>query len=175
MKSLDNVVNQILIHANGYDYVIINDNSSDNTQKLCEDNNFNVINLPFNLGIGGAMQTGYKFAKLNNYDIAIQIDGDNQHDPSYLNELIAPIISNEADFTIASRFINKEGYQSSFIRQVGIRWLSLLIKLINGVTIKDVTSGYRAANKIVIDYFCKNYPYDYPEPETLCLLGRVNI
>lgn len=153
------------------DYVIINDCSKDNTLSICKENNLNVIDLPVNLGIGGAVQTGYKYAYQNDYDIAIQMDADGQHNPKYIKDLVQAIEEGN-DMVVASRFIDKKGFQSTFLRRMGINLYSALIKLFSGVTIKDTTSGYRAVNKKIIKYFAKNYPVDYPEPETNAILAR---
>lgn len=154
-----------------FDYVIINDCSKDNTLNICKENNFNYINLPVNLGIGGAVQTGYIYAYENDYDIAIQMDADGQHNPKYIPELVQAIKEGN-DMVIASRFIDKKGFQSTLLRRMGIELYSKLIKLLSGVTIKDTTSGYRAVNKRIIRYFAKNYPVDYPEPETNAILAK---
>lgn len=149
-----------------YDYIVINDGSTDNTQNILEKLNANHINLCFNLGIGGAVQTGYKYAYENNYDIAVQFDADGQHDADSIANLIAPIINGQTDFTIGSRFINKKGnnFKSSLLRRVGIRLISSVIHLFSGKRIYDTTSGFRAANRKVIQYFSENYPKEYPEP-----------
>ena len=169
-KSILNVVSNIKkVKTNNYliDYIIINDGSSDNTKKVCLDNKLNFIDLPSNLGIGGAVQTGYKYAYYKNYDIAIQIDGDNQHNPSYITNLCDEI-NNGYDLVIGSRFVeNLSKFKSSFLRRVGINFLSNLIKICTGVKIYDVTSGFRACNKDIIEYFANNYPVDYPEPDSL--------
>lgn len=150
-----------------FDYVIINDGSTDNTRKLCEQDGLNVVTLPINSGIGVAVQTGYKYALYNDYDIAIQIDGDGQHDVSYLRAIIAPLEKGEADVVIGSRFIEYQGFQSSGARRLGIRLLSSFILLCTGVKVKDVTSGFRAVNKRFIQVFAEDYSKDYPEPEAI--------
>ena len=150
-----------------FDYVIINDGSTDNTRKLCEQNGLNVVTLPINSGIGVAVQTGYKYALYKDYDIAIQIDGDGQHDVSYLKEIIAPLEKGEADVVIGSGFINCQGFQSSGARRMGIRLLSTFIWLCTGVKVKDVTSGFRAVNKRFMQVFAEDYSKDYPEPEAI--------
>lgn len=133
-------------------------------------NKFNVINLIHNLGIGGAVQTGYKYALENNYDIAIQFDGDGQHDEKYIDSLIKEI-ENGADFVIGSRFIeNLSQFKSSSTRRIGIKILSILIKICTGKKVYDPTSGFRASNKKVIKIFSDNYPSEYPEPESTTLL-----
>ena len=150
-----------------FDYVIINDGSTDNTRTLCEQEGMNVVTLPINSGIGVAVQTGYKYALYNDYDIAIQIDGDGQHDVSYLKEIIAPLEKEEADVVIGSRFIEYQGFQSSGARRMGIKLLSFFIWLCTGVKVKDVTSGFRAVNKRFIQVFAEDYSKDYPEPEAI--------
>lgn len=154
------------------DIVVINDCSTDKTIEICKQHSVEFIDLPNNLGIGGAVQTGYQFAANNNYDIAIQIDGDGQHNPEYIPNIIEPIIAQKADLVIGSRYISKEGFQSSFVRRIGIRHFSHLIKLLLKQTITDPTSGFRACNKSLIHFFAKKYPSDYPEPETIVTLLR---
>lgn len=166
-KNIVNVVNNIKMNCPWVDYVIINDCSKDNTKKVIEEHNFNYVSLPVNMGIGGGVQTGYKYAVENDYDIAIQIDGDGQHDPKYIEKLIQPIIDGKADMTIGSRFIEKEGFQTSFMRRVGINFLKGLIKLCCGANITDATSGFRATNKKLTKEFAHNYAQDYPEPEAI--------
>lgn len=154
------------------DYVIINDGSTDSTREICKKNNYNVINLIANLGIGGAVQTGYKYALENGYDIAIQFDGDGQHDENYIIKLIEEI-KNGNDFVVGSRFIQKlSKFKSTKIRRIGIDFLSWLIKLCTGFKIYDPTSGFRAANKSIISLFADKYPTEYPEPETIVNLVR---
>lgn len=166
-SSLKTLIVNIQKLCPSYDYIIINDGSSDNTKELCIEKHYNVINLPLNSGIGVAVQTGYKYALDNNYDIAVQIDGDGQHDVSYINNVVEPIEKGEADVVIGSRFVEKEGFQSSGTRRFGIRLLSVFIFICTGVKIKDVTSGFRAANKEFIRIFAEDYSKDYPEPEAI--------
>ncbi len=149
------------------DYLVINDGSTDNTYELCEENNISYVNLINNLGIGGAVQTGYKYAYYHNYDIAIQFDGDNQHDAAFIKDLIEQINEGNA-LVIGSRYIgNKSAFKSNFIRRFGSRFLSSLINLLTKHKIYDVTSGFRACNQDLIKYFAFNYPSDYPEPDSL--------
>lgn len=169
-KEADNIeklVNNIIENYPQYDYVIINDGSRDDTRNICIKNSYQFLDLPINLGIGGAVQTGYKYAEREGYDIAIQIDGDGQHDVSQLDKVIAPLVQGEADIAIGSRFIEKEGFQSSSMRRFGIRFLSALIHLCTGKKVLDVTSGYRAVNRRFIEIYAENYPSDYPEPEAI--------
>lgn len=152
------------------DYIVINDGSTDNTRDVLIKNNIKFIDLTFNLGIGGAVQTGYKYAYYNNYDIAIQVDGDGQHNPIYIERLIS-YIKDGYDCVIGSRFLKEDdSFKSTKLRRVGIRFLSNLIKLVTKIRISDPTSGFRAVNKAVIELFSKSYPHDYPEPNTNVLL-----
>ena len=157
------------------DYVVINDGSKDNTKQLLIDNNINFIDLPFNMGIGAAVQTGYKYANENKYDIAIQFDGDGQHDINYIDKLINPIINEEANMVVGSRYVKDiSQFKSSLPRRIGIKCISILIKICSKKTIKDVTSGYRAVDKKIIEIFSKNYPLEYPEPVTNYALLKRN-
>ncbi len=169
-KSILNVVNKIYNYNKEintkYDVVVINDGSSDNTEKILCENNINHIKLISNLGIGGAVQTGYKYALENDYDIAVQFDGDGQHDIRYVRDIIKPIIDNDANMVIGSRFIDKSTskFKSSKARQIGIKMISFFIKLVTSKKIYDTTSGFRAVDKELIKKFSNSYPVEYPEP-----------
>ena len=177
-ENIEKVINSLRsLNNSDVDVLVVNDCSTDNTVSVLKKLNQKYISLPMNLGIGGAVQTGYKYAFENDYDIAIQIDGDGQHDVSYINDIISPIINDECDMVVGSRYITREGFQSSVARRIGIRILSLMIKVRCRCDVKDVTSGYRAVNKKIIKVFSKSYPTDYPEPETIAVaaLSRLNI
>ena len=165
-KSIEKTVRKLIKLK--YDYIVINDGSKDNTPKILDDNNFKHIDLIHNLGIGGAVQTGYKYAKENNYDIAVQFDGDGQHDENYIKKLIEPLIKAKADLTVGSRFLdlNSSKFKSTKIRMLGIKIISSCIKLKTSKKIYDVTSGFRAINKKLINLFANEYPFEYPEPIT---------
>ena len=167
VKSLPKLISDIEKALPDFDYVIINDGSSDSTKKTANAEKWNVIHLPINSGIGVAVQTGYRYAWENNYDIAIQIDGDGQHDIQYLPKIVQPIVDETADVVIGSRFVAKEGFQSSGARRMGIKILSAWIYALTGEKVKDVTSGYRAANRKFIRIFSEDYSKDYPEPEAI--------
>lgn len=159
----------------GYDYVVVNDGSKDATLSICRDNGINVLDLPQNLGIGGAVQAGHKYAQRFGYDIDVQVDGDGQHDPSYIPTLVS-LIQQGADLAIGSRFLEvTDGFQSTFMRRVGIKWLSWWIKLFTGKVVTDPTSGFRACNRRAIELFCKSYPDDYPEPESISLAMKLGL
>lgn len=176
--NIEKTVNKIIKYnkksKNQIDYVVINDGSTDETLNVCRKNNYNVIPLIKNLGIGGAVQTGYKYAYENDYDIAIQFDGDGQHDENYIDKLIDEI-EKGYDFVIGSRFVSElSKFKSTGTRRFDIKILSLLIKVFTGKKIYDPTSDFRAANKKVIKIFAKNYPTEYPEPESTTDLIRKN-
>ena len=166
-ENIQKVVNDLQDNYPQYDYLIINDCSKDTTEQICRENHYNYVSLPINLGIGGGVQTGYKYALEHGYDIAVQHDGDGQHDPAYIEKVIQPIMDGQADITVGSRFIDKEGFQSSSSRRAGIKILSTLIKSCSGADVKDVTSGFRAVNREYIKFYAEDYPIDYPEPEAL--------
>jgi glycosyltransferase involved in cell wall biosynthesis len=165
-ENIVGTVEDIKKNAPDFDYVVINDCSTDNTLQILKEHGYNYVSLPINLGIGGAVQTGYKYAEKYGYDIAVQVDGDGQHDPAFLAKMADYLEERDLDMVIGSRFIDKEGFQSSFMRRVGIVYFTGLIKLLTGKTITDPTSGLRLAGKKVIKLFAENYPKDYPEPET---------
>lgn len=166
-ENIEKVVDNIIQNFPQYDYVVINDGSRDNTRDICKKRGYQFVNLSINLGIGGAVQTGYKYARDKGYKVAVQIDGDGQHDISHLEKMLPYLESGEADIVIGSRFIEKEGFQSSVARRTGIKILSALIFLCTGCRVKDVTSGFRAVNEKYINIYAENYPNDYPEPEAI--------
>ena len=174
-ENIERTVNAIQKSAQGFDYVIINDCSTDNTRKICEEREFNIVNLPINLGIGGAVQTGYKYAYENGYDVAVQVDGDGQHDPEFLNTMADYLIEHQVDMVIGSRFIEKKGFQSSITRRMGIQFFSKLIKVLTGKKITDPTSGLRMIGRNVMEIFSEDYPRDYPEPESIVAVLRKNM
>lgn len=166
-KNIKSVVDNIVQEYPYYDYIVINDGSKDGTRKVLKENDFNYVNLSINLGIGGAVQTGYKYARDYDYKYAVQVDGDGQHDVAFIGELIKKIEDTNADVVIGSRFIKKEGFQSSYVRRMGISFLSGLIFLCTGKHINDVTSGFRLVSKRYIEIFSEDYPHDFPEPESI--------
>lgn len=151
------------------DYIVINDGSKDSTLEICKSNDLNYIDLISNLGIGGAVQTGYKYAFQNGYDIAIQFDGDGQHDIEYVHTICDPIINKECDMCIGSRYLKDDSseFKSTFMRRLGKNIISFMLKLLCKTKITDPTSGFRAVNKDIIKAFASEYPHDYPEPESI--------
>jgi glycosyltransferase involved in cell wall biosynthesis len=159
--------------GNFFDICVVNDGSKDNTSEIVKNyKDVILLELPHNLGIGGAVQTGYKFAYYHNYDIAVQFDADGQHNILDLNHIIEPLIQNEADMVVGSRFLLKTDYKGALARRVGIIYFSYIIKLLTGNKITDPTSGYRAINNNVLELFADDYPKDYPEPEVLIFRKR---
>ena len=165
-KCIKKVVDNVMEVNNNVDVLVVNDGSKDDTLIEAKKTKAKVLNLPFNLGIGGAVQAGYLYAYKNNYDVAIQLDGDGQHNPKYIEEMVNIIKENKAKMVIGSRFIEETGYNQTFARMFGIRIIRVIMKIFTGKKIFDPTSGYRAVNKRIIKKFSENYPYDYPEPDT---------
>jgi glycosyltransferase involved in cell wall biosynthesis len=149
--------------------VVIDDGSPDETAAAAAAAGARVISLPYNLGIGGAMQTGYEFALEQGFEVAVQIDGDGQHDPRELARLLAPIVGDEADLVIGSRFSGEKFYRGTFTRRIGIRFFARIVSLIVRQRVTDTTSGFRAVNRRGIVLFAAEYPHDYPEVESTVL------
>ncbi|HEP1265368.1 glycosyl transferase 2 family protein [Streptococcus pyogenes] len=166
-SNIVNTIRTIESDAPDFDYIIIDDCSTDNTLAICQNQGFNVISLPINLGIGGAVQTGYRYAQRCGYDVAVQVDGDGQHNPCYLEKMVEVLVQSSVNMVIGSRFITKEGFQSSFARRIGIKYFTWLIALLTGKKITDATSGLRLIDRSLIERFANHYPDDYPEPETV--------
>lgn len=177
--AIDNTVRQVFAARAVFvfmeiDVLVIDDGSSDDTALRAASAGAMVVRLPFNLGIGGAVQTGYRYASAHGYDMAVQIDGDGQHDPAFLGQLCRPLTEGGADMVIGSRFLSgKEGFRSSTLRRLGIRFFGVLIRLLTGFLVTDPTSGYRACNRRLIDVFAHYYPGDYPEPEAIVVARRL--
>lgn len=154
---------------------VVNDCSTDNTLLVVKQFNVIVLNLPVNLGIGGAVQTGYKYAHRNNYDLAVQMDGDGQHPPTELIKLLTQQEKTQANIVIGSRFILKEGFQSSLLRRSGIAYFYRLNQLFTGKRILDITSGFRLFDKKAISIAANHYPDEYPEPESLVTFAKAGL
>jgi len=154
---------------------VVDDGSSDATASVAASLGWSVLRLPMNLGIGGAVQAGYLWAWEHGHDVAVQIDGDGQHDPAFLDALLAPIREGRADVVIGSRFLSDGGYRSTRLRRAGISYLSWFLRLRCGARVTDPTSGFRAANREAIELFARYYPSDYPEPEAVALARRAGL
>ncbi|CAH0120536.1 MULTISPECIES: glycosyltransferase family 2 protein [unclassified Paenibacillus] len=171
-EGIECVIAQIRAEIPYADVLVVNDGSKDDTGSRAEKAGALVANLSCNLGIGGAVQTGYRYAEAGGYDYAVQIDGDGQHNPSDLRLLLEAMQESGADMVVGSRFIEKAGYQSTFARKIGIELLARLVTRLTGKRITDPTSGYRLCNRRAIALFAREYPTDYPEVEALMLLDR---
>lgn len=168
--SIANVVEKCKSAMPTASLLVVDDGSTDQTSLRAREFGATVIRHPINLGIGGAVQTGYLYALENDFDIAIQIDGDGQHDPEFIPALLNRM--GEHDLMIGSRFISNIGFQSSKARRIGILFFSKLLYFFTGKFYTDPTSGFRVANRRVIEYFAENYPKDFPEVEVILSLHR---
>lgn len=172
IRSVIDEINQVKFDNNlDLDALVVNDCSTDRTMTIIPTLNCLYLDLPVNLGIGGAMQAGYKYAFRNGYDIAVQIDGDGQHPAGELLKLIEPLINQKADVAIGSRFLTKQGFQSSITRRWGINYFRWLNQALIGQTIHDSTSGFRAFNRQTLSIVNGYYPDEYPEPEAIVQFG----
>ncbi len=178
-KNISDVIRSVhaVNHSSLYQLtpIVVNDKSTDSSSSIASNENCVLLDLPVNLGIGGAVQTGFKYADENNFDAAIQMDGDGQHPAEEIEKLMLPLINNEADIIIGSRFITGEGFQSSFWRRTGIVFFKMLLKNITGHIITDSTSGYRAVNKKTLTIIAHQYPDDYPEPVAIVIFAKNNL
>ena len=176
-ETVGRVIDEIRSFDSGFDIVVVDDGSTDRTAGIAADRGAHVVRLPFNLGIGGAMQTGYRFAFERGYDIAVQIDGDGQHDPAQLPAILGPVLSGEADLCVGSRFTGAGAYRSSFARRVGIRLFAGVVSAVVRQKVTDTTSGFRAVNRKGIALFAADYPHDYPEVEAtvMCVKHKLRL
>ena len=165
--SLPTLIEELRTHAPQCDFVVVDDGSRDDTRKVAERLGALVVALPFNLGIGGAVQCGLRYAWRQGYDVCVQCDGDGQHDPAEVGPLVAALVAEEADLAIGSRFLTAGGFRSSALRRLGISVLSRWIRLFGGQRIADPTSGFRAVSRPLMGEFARSYPQEYPEPESV--------
>jgi glycosyltransferase involved in cell wall biosynthesis len=171
--AIGDVVDEILAFDAGIRVVVIDDASDDDTAAVAERHGATVLPLLFNVGIGGAVQTGFRYARDEGYEVAVRLDGDGQHDAAELEKLIAPIRDDEADLVIGSRFVDPGGgYRPPFARRMGIRVFAGLVSLLGGQRVTDTTSGFSAMNRAGIELFATEYPHDYPEVEATLVALR---
>jgi glycosyltransferase involved in cell wall biosynthesis len=152
--------------------VVVDDGSTDRTAEVARAAGAKVVSLPFNLGIGGAVQTGFRYAWEQGFDVAVRADGDGQHDPAELDAILRPVLADEADVAVGSRFMGGAGYRSSRSRRVGIRLLAWIVSALTRQRITDPTSGFQAANRLGIRLFAADYPHDYPEAEATVMVFK---
>lgn len=171
-ETIKNVISAVKKELPEAGIIVINDGSRDATGSIAKRLGVTVADLPYNMGIGAAMQTGYRYAELHDYDIAVQVDADGQHPPDQIKYIIGPIMEGTTDAVIGSRFLIKGEYHPSLARNIGIKVFSAVVSLITGKKLTDTTSGFRAVNKRVIKVFAKKYPEDYPEVEAIVLLHK---
>ena len=170
--SIAGVVGELLAYDPGLRVVVVDDGSTDRTADLARAAGAKVISLAFNLGIGGAVQTGFRYAWEQGFDVAIRADGDGQHDPAELDAILRPVLADEADVAVGSRFIGGDGYRSSRSRRAGIRLLAWIVSALTRQRITDPTSGFQAANRRGIRLFAADYPHDYPEAEATVMVFK---
>lgn len=171
-RSVGRVIDEIRSYDSGFAIVVIDDGSVDRTAEVAASHGAKVVRLPFNLGIGGAVQTGYRYALKHGFDLAVQIDGDGQHDPSQVGVLLAPLVAGKADIVVGSRFAGRGGYSASLSRRMGMRLFAALASALCHQRLTDTTSGFRAVNRRGISLFAGDYPTDYPEVEAIVMAVR---
>jgi glycosyltransferase involved in cell wall biosynthesis len=171
-QTVSRVIDEIRAFDPGFAIVVVDDGSVDRTGVVAERRGVQVLRLPFNLGIGGAVQTGYQYALDNGFELAVQVDGDGQHNPQEIARLVGPILDGSADMVVGTRFVEGGGYRGTRLRRVGIHLFAGLVSLMVGQRVTDTTSGFRAVNRKGIRLFASDYPHDYPEVEATVLVAR---
>ena len=170
--SIAGVIAEIRAADPGFEAVVVDDGSKDRTADVAEAAGAHVVRHPYNLGIGGAVQTGLQYARDHAFDVAVQVDGDAQHDPAEIPKILAPIVEGKADVVVGSRFLGEGEYEPPVTRLLGIRLLARIVSLLVRQRVTDTTSGFRASNRRAISLFASDYPHDYPEVEAMVLLFR---
>src|ERR687888_746152 len=162
-RSIAAVIAEIRAADPEFDVVVIDDGSTDRTARVASENGAQVLSLPFNLGIGGAVQTGLKYAREHDFDISVQIDADGQHDPGELPKLLVPLITGEADVVVGSRFLGEKNYKASMLRRMGARFFARIVSAVVGQRLTDTSSSFRAFGPRAIAYFAPHYPPRFVE------------
>jgi glycosyltransferase involved in cell wall biosynthesis len=174
-RNVGRVIDELRAFDPGLDIVVVSDGSADRTAEVAAERGAHVLKLPFNLGIGGAVQTGFRYAWEERYQLAVRVDGDGQHDPAQLGRVLEPVLAGEADIVVGSRFLSLAGdsaYRSSAPRRVGIRILAWVVSKIARQRVTDPTSGFQALDRQAIRLFAADYPHDYPEVEGMVMVIR---
>ena len=174
-ESLARVVAGVRASVPGADIVVINDGSRDRTPLIAERAGATVVSLPYNLGIGAAMQTGFMVALAGDYQVAVQVDGDGQHDPTEIRIMLERLLLGGVDVVVGSRYLENRGYITPWLRLFGIRILARYVSLLAGEHFSDTTSGFRASNRRALELCAQNYPADYPEPESLLAFRKMGL
>jgi glycosyltransferase involved in cell wall biosynthesis len=170
--SVGSVIHELRALEPDLEMVVVDDGSSDRTAAVAASAGARVVSLPFNVGIGGAVQTGYQYALEHGFELAIQVDGDGQHDPSEIAAVLEPVLDGRADLAVGTRFAKGGGYRGTPVRRVGIRIFAAIVSLMVGQRVSDTTSGFRAVNRKALRLFAAEYPHDYPEVESILVLSR---
>jgi hypothetical protein len=170
--SIARVIDEIRAFDPELDVLVIDDGSADGTTDAARAKAAIVLRLPFNLGIGGAVQTGFRYAYEHGYDLVVRVDGDGQHDPAQLQTIVDPVLRGDADICVGSRFVANDGYRSSASRRLGIRVLAWTASRLTGQRVTDPTSGFQAVNRNGIALFAADYPHDYPEVEAIVMVEK---
>ena len=168
-QNIGRVVHELRAFDPNLEILVVSDGSLDRTAENAEAAGARVLRLPYNLGIGGAVQTGFKYAWQHGFDLAVRCDGDGQHVPAELPKVIAPVAGGDADIAVGSRFVGGDGYRSSASRRVGIRLLATVVSAIARQRVTDTTSGFQALNRRALELFAADYPHDYPEVEGMVM------
>jgi len=174
-NSIARVISEVRATVPECDILVVDDASGDGSQKIARQLGAMVVALPINLGIGGAIQTGFKVAKQKGYEIVIQVDGDGQHDPSYIQQLVEPLVAGTSDISIGSRHLYNGGCESSLTRRAGMRFFSWLTSRLTSSSVTDCSSGFRVLNKRAYVLFSDNYPVDFPDAEALIAAHRAGL
>jgi hypothetical protein len=173
--SVAGTIGELKMNVPFADVLVVDDGSRDGTGEVARQLGIRVARLPFNLGIGGAVQTGFKYAVRGGYDVVVQVDGDGQHDASYLRGLVDFLLSEKADIVVGSRFLVDDPLRMSFFRNLGIRYFSWLTSRVVGQRVTDCSSGFRAVSRRAAAFYAENYPVDFPDAEALILAHRAGL
>lgn len=166
-ETLRGVIQRVQTSLPQTDILVVNDGSTDSTDKIAREEGVSILEHPYNMGIGATMQTGFLYALRNGYDIGIQVDGDGQHDPEFLPSLIKPILERQANLVIGSRYLSDGGFKSTIVRKLGIKFFTSIVRTYTGKRVTDPTSGFRAMDRKTLELFSEEYPSDYPEVEAM--------